>query len=100
MATAGGAVIPLGVRVQVTAGVGTVRFVGQTAFAAGKWVGIELDEPTGKNDGSVAGTRYFACTDGHGVFVRASMVVLLNGEGPPVQVSPRLVTLQGVSRLL
>ena len=40
--------IPLGARVSVTAGQGTVRFFGQTAFAAGSWVGIELDEPNGK----------------------------------------------------
>ncbi|TKA50209.1 hypothetical protein B0A53_06443 [Rhodotorula sp. CCFEE 5036] len=76
------AVIPLNGRVQVTAGTGTVRFVGQTAFAAGKWVGIQLDEPTGKNDGSVAGTRYFTCADGYGVFVRASMVSVLDQGGP------------------
>lgn len=85
MATAAAAVIPLNGRVQVTAGTGTVRFVGQTAFAAGKWVGIQLDEPTGKNDGSVAGTRYFTCADGYGVFVRASMVSVLDQGGPALE---------------
>ncbi len=39
---------------------GTVRFFGDVGFADGKWVGVELDKPgTGRNDGSVDGTRYF-----------------------------------------
>lgn len=87
------AVLSLGTRVQVTAGVGYVRFVGQTAFAAGKWVGVELDEPTGKNDGSVAGQRYFACAEGHGVFVRASMVTVLDEAGDTEAAPVRLLSL-------
>lgn len=31
-----------------------------------------LDEPIGKNDGSVAGVRYFQCEDGRGIFTRPS----------------------------
>ncbi|XP_075875760.1 kinesin-like protein KIF13B isoform X3 [Nelusetta ayraudi] len=49
---------------------GTVRYVGATQFAEGVWVGVELDAPVGKNDGSVAGQRYFSCRPGHGVLVR------------------------------
>lgn len=48
----------------------TVRFVGDTHFAAGDWIGIELDDATGKNDGAVQGERYFDCEPGYGMFVR------------------------------
>ena len=37
---------------------GTVKFVGQTTFSKGKWIGIELAENMGKNDGA---------DDGHAV---------------------------------
>lgn len=37
--------------------VGTVRYFGTTEFANGEWVGVELEEPRGKNDGSVNGKR-------------------------------------------
>lgn len=37
---------------------GTIQFIGQTHFAKGLWVGVELDEAQGKNDGAVSGKRY------------------------------------------
>ncbi|XP_029114233.1 CAP-Gly domain-containing linker protein 4 isoform X3 [Scleropages formosus] len=45
---------------------GIVRFYGKTSFAPGIWLGIELDKPSGKNDGSVGGIQYFSCPPKHG----------------------------------
>lgn len=66
-----------GQRVSVRGESGIVRFVGRTKFLPGSWVGVELDTGTGKNDGSVAGIRYFRCqkTEGlYGVFARPTLV--------------------------
>ena len=37
-------------------------------------MGIELDQPSGKNDGSKDGVRYFECRQNHGVLVPKSKV--------------------------
>ena len=36
---------------------GILRFLGPTEFAKGVWVGVELPEPMGKNDGAISGKR-------------------------------------------
>ncbi|KAM0427019.1 hypothetical protein ACHAPT_007917 [Fusarium lateritium] len=56
---------------------GTVRFAGPTHFQVGEWVGIELEEKTGKNDGSVQGERYFDCPMGYGMFVKPMMATII-----------------------
>lgn len=74
--------IPIGARCEVESAEpslhkrGTVRYVGPTDFgsAGGVWVGIEYDEPMGKNDGSFEGRRYFTCAPKFGVFVRPDKV--------------------------
>ena len=57
---------------------GKVAFVGLVPQIPGDgpWVGIALDEPTGKNDGSVGdGTKYFDAGGlKHGIFVRPERV--------------------------
>uniref|UniRef100_A0A8C0W0B1 CAP-Gly domain-containing protein n=1 Tax=Castor canadensis TaxID=51338 RepID=A0A8C0W0B1_CASCN len=47
--------------------VGTLRFCGTTEFASGQWAGIELDEPEGKNNGSVGKVQYFKCAPKYGL---------------------------------
>eukprot|EP00929_Paragymnodinium_shiwhaense_P105901 TRINITY_DN7094_c0_g5_i1.p1 TRINITY_DN7094_c0_g5~~TRINITY_DN7094_c0_g5_i1.p1 ORF type:complete len:1110 (+),score=281.96 TRINITY_DN7094_c0_g5_i1:132-3461(+) len=78
----------IGARVQVSGvpSLGTVRYVGPLSVGPsgrplfGKaaetvWVGVELDAPTGRNDGSVSGRRYFSCAPLRGVFCRPSALV-------------------------
>lgn len=52
----------VGDRVIVSSGFGSrpglLKYMGDTGFAPGTWCGIELDEASGKNDGSVDGIRY------------------------------------------
>ncbi|XP_053211243.1 CAP-Gly domain-containing linker protein 1-like [Panonychus citri] len=49
---------------------GIIRYLGETSFSSGKWSGIELEDNSGKNDGSVGGIKYFSCQPNHGIFVR------------------------------
>ncbi|ETW78818.1 hypothetical protein HETIRDRAFT_324089 [Heterobasidion irregulare TC 32-1] len=84
--------IPIGSRCQVESAEeglykrGTVRFVGPTQFgnSVGLWVGVEYDEPFGKNDGSVQGERYFTCRHNYGAFVRPEKVEI--GDFPELDI--------------
>ena len=53
---------------------GILKYIGTTHFADGEWCGILLDEPCGKNDGSVRGVRYFRCRNKYGIFVHSHKV--------------------------
>ncbi|XP_056282936.1 dynactin subunit 1 isoform X2 [Pseudoliparis swirei] len=67
---------------------GTVAYIGNTLFASGKWVGVILDEATGKNDGTVQGKRYFTCEENRGIFVRQSQIQLVDDTTSPETPEP------------
>lgn len=67
------ATMKVGDRCEVTVGGkrGEIKFVGKIpAIAAGWWVGVQYDEPVGKNDGSVKGKQFFECPPKFGGFLR------------------------------
>jgi len=50
---------------------GVVQYVGKIPqIAPGWWIGVQYDEPDGKNDGSVKGKRFFECPPKYGGFLR------------------------------
>ena len=70
--------IAVGSRVAMADGrCGAVRFIGSVHYARGEWVGIELDEPVGKNDGIVKGHRYFDAGEYRGAMSRRTELHLL-----------------------
>ncbi|KAK1224892.1 hypothetical protein PQX77_012169 [Marasmius sp. AFHP31] len=86
---------PLGAIVEGPFGRGVVRFSGPTQFKPGKWIGIELYEKAGKNDGSIDGVSYFTCKLGYGVFVRSSQIKQVVGNERDNQPRPGTATGNG-----
>jgi len=71
------AAMKVGDRCQVNPGGkrGSVQFLGKIpAIAPGWWVGVQYDEPVGKNDGTVKGQRFFECPPKYGGFLRPDKV--------------------------
>jgi len=77
-----------------------VMFHGETNFGKGAWVGLLLASPTGKNDGSIDGRRYFRAERNHGLFVRAGsnrlrpMSAVVRSSVPAVRYDDRLGSLR------
>eukprot|EP00731_Ephydatia_muelleri_P031593 Em0023g100a len=64
---------------------GTIRFYGPTEFSQGQWAGVDLEDDTGKNDGSSGGIRYFTCKPKHGLFVQLNRI----SKPPPAKAASR-----------
>ncbi|KAL3316682.1 Dynactin subunit 1 [Cichlidogyrus casuarinus] len=69
--------------------IGTVAYMGTTTFSQGKWIGIILTEPKGRNDGMVQGKKYFTCEENHGIFVRETQVKLKGESDSPSKIANR-----------
>jgi hypothetical protein len=88
----------LGARVEVVGYdcQGTLRFFGDVGERVA--CGVELDLPLGRNNGTVRGTSYFKCADGHGVLcdpVKVTRVVVVEEapvEGAEVTVGGNLLS--------
>lgn len=72
--------ISVGLRAQVMPGArrGVIKFVGEIEQlkSSGYWVGVQFDEPLGRNDGTIKGVKIFDCPDGYGVFARGNNVTV------------------------
>ncbi|CBY19245.1 unnamed protein product [Oikopleura dioica] len=88
--------VSVGVRVIASGKPGVVAFIGETEFASGVWAGVVLDEPIGKNDGSIKGKRYFQTSENRGVFIRPEKLEMDKSRSgtpttaPPATPSPKL----------
>eukprot|EP00494_Astrolonche_serrata_P023612 UN23870 len=65
----------LGDVVVVPEGVGIIRYKGSIpTMGVETWLGVEIKEGKGNNDGTLNGTRYFECQKGRGVFLQLEKV--------------------------
>ena len=56
---------------------GKVRFIGPDHRTGELKVGVRLFKPDGKNNGTVAGHKYFKCEDHHGILTKPENVTLV-----------------------
>lgn len=70
----------------VTSGTDRKKVLGTIVYGPGPfhlkpnendWCGVTLDEPYGKNNGTIQGRQYFECADNFGLFVRANTLKLV-----------------------
>ncbi|TDH73755.1 uncharacterized protein CCR75_003334 [Bremia lactucae] len=63
---------------------GEIAYIGKVSGLPGdNWIGVRLDKPLGKGDGSVQGKRYFDCKPLHGAIVPLNKINI-NGDFPVI----------------
>ena len=68
---------------------GEIAYIGRVPeVGRGYYVGLKLDEPQGKNDGSVLGERYFDCIKMFGLFVRPDKIEM--GDFPELDLDDEI----------
>ncbi|GIQ86926.1 hypothetical protein KIPB_008866, partial [Kipferlia bialata] len=77
--------LTVGERCNTKLGRGVIRYVGKTKgdpVKPGYWVGVQLDEPNGTNNGHVGDAVYFECDNKFGVLLRPPQVEM--GDFPEI----------------
>ena len=60
--------------------IGTIRFVGVHVHEGVMRIGVELDSPVGKNNGTIRGHKYFECDTSKGILTAPRKVSLIDSE--------------------
>jgi len=61
---------------------GVVKWKGKIKDGKITYIGVRLDEPVGKNDGTAKGVRYFECEPNFGLFISAAKIKV--GDYPEI----------------
>ncbi|KRX04779.1 CAP Gly-rich domain [Pseudocohnilembus persalinus] len=76
-------------KVKETGHRGEVKYIGKVPnLAQGYFIGVSLDEPYGKNDGSHIGVQYFQCLNKCGLFLRPEKIEV--GDFPELDIDDEL----------
>nr|CCA17775.1 tubulinspecific chaperone C putative [Albugo laibachii Nc14] len=63
---------------------GVIAYTGPvSSLPEGVWIGVRLDQASGRNDGTAEGIRYFDCHDCHGIFVRPENIRFIEDDDSP-----------------